>query len=117
MANYLVAPPTAPKSWRINVSDFELWLQHRWTDIEPTPDVASSQRRYMWTWPDQYEVWVPDHRDCAWIAADLERAAAVATWLASNASEPLILCDEGYSFDIDLSDANEATVLQRLRER
>jgi hypothetical protein len=114
MVSYLVAP-TEAGSWLVDVEAFDSWLRSRWPVVETTSHPGELQRTNMWTWPDLYEVWVPDDRRCAWLDADAERIAAVAAWLAASATQSLTLCDEGYSMVIDLNDLSEAVVLDRLR--
>jgi hypothetical protein len=105
---------TASESpWRIEVAHFGDWLTSRWPDLRSAPN-AEGQRAHRWAWPDSHEVWVPVKRDCAWVEAGAERAAAVAAWLASTTGEPLILCDEGYALVIPLDGATEAGIAARL---
>jgi hypothetical protein len=48
---------------------------------------------------------------CVWIAADPPRVSAVAVWLAQGAEQPLVLCDEGYSEDLELEARSEDEIL------
>jgi hypothetical protein len=112
MTAMLISPSSA-SPWRIEIARFNDWLTSRWPDLRSEPH-RMGQRAHVWAWPDFHEVWVPGERDCAWIDAGAERTSAVAVWLASTTTEPLILCDEGYSLVIPLEVATEASVAASL---
>ena len=111
MADMLIAPPTAG-SWRVDIAQFESWLRARWPEIARLP--GSGQQAHHWSWPDRCEVWVPEHRKCVWLAAEPTKISAIGAWFGSIATDPLILCDEGFSNDVTIQGATEADLAERL---
>lgn len=111
----LVTPP-ADTGWRVDIAALDLWLSSRWPGIRRDDD-RGRYPAHRWIWSDLYEVRVPDDRTCVWIDADDERTCAVASWCAGTASDPLILCDEGYSDVYTLDQPSEAELLTRMRAR
>ena len=100
----LIAPRQA-SGWRVSADALDAWLVGRWPEIKRGRG-TSRQRANVWEWPDRYEVWVPGDENCVWIAADWARVSAVAAWLGTG-SDDLILCDEGYSFVVELRSTSE----------
>jgi hypothetical protein len=113
VVDYLVTP-TEEGPWRVDVLALVDWLATWWPDGRAS--AGQGERATLWEWPDGHEVWVPEGREVLWLAADLPRIAAVASWCTATATVPLILTDEGYNETIDLAGASEQELLEILSE-
>ena len=114
MVAFLITP-TEVGSWRVDLVALGAWLASRWPGVVAQGD-GRGQQAYLWTWPDGYEVWVPEDTEVVWAELDPQRLAAVAGWCAAASPKPLLLTDEGYAQPLMLTSTDEATILALLSQ-